>query len=159
MSRLHAAKAVTHESRYARVERLLGKKPMHIETPIDLHKRIVEGFPRSTMIELVEGFRVVLLKESFKALNVSSRTWQRIKSETDKKLSPLDADQSARVWNLAEVLAKAEEVMGSREDAEQWLASPAIGLDSMRPIDLMETPQGAELVKTLLEQMAYGVYA
>lgn len=68
-------------------------------------------------------------------------------------------DQSARVWNLAEVLAKADEVLGSREDAEHWLAAPAIGLDARRPIDLMDTPQGAELVKTLLDRMAHGVYA
>jgi putative toxin-antitoxin system antitoxin component (TIGR02293 family) len=57
------------------------------------------------------------------------------------------------------VLTKATEVLGGKEEAEQWLAAPAIGLDSRRPIDLMATPQGAEMVKTLLDQMAYGVYA
>lgn len=60
---------------------------------------------------------------------------------------------------MAEILAKAEQVLGTREEAEQWLSRPALGLDSRRPIDLMATAQGAELVKTLLEQMEYGVYA
>ncbi len=59
---------------------------------------------------------------------------------------------------MAEILAKAEEVLGSREEAEHWLARPALGLDSRRPTDLMASPQGADLVKTLLEQMEYGVY-
>ena len=58
-----------------------------------------------------------------------------------------------------EVLSKAEDVLGSRADAEQWLAARAIGLNSRRPIELLATPQGAELVKTLLDQMAHGVYA
>lgn len=142
---------------YARVQRALGTKPMRINSPIELHERIVEGFPRHTMVYLVEGFSVLKHDESFKALNVSSRTWHRIKAE--QKAAPLDANQSARVWSLAEVLTKATEVLGGKEEAEQWLAAPAIGLDSRRPIDLMATPQGAEMVRTLLDQMAYGVYA
>jgi uncharacterized protein (DUF2384 family) len=34
-----------------------------------------------------------------------------------------------------------------------------MGLDSRKPIDLMASQQGAELVKTLLARMAHGVYA
>ena len=56
-------------------------------------------------------------------------------------------------------LAGGGQVAGrSRDDAERWLDSPAIGLNSRRPIELMASPQGAELVRTLLDQMAYGVY-
>lgn len=140
---------------FAAVERVLGKR-LKLHSRIDVHERIEEGFPRVVMIHLVDGFSFLKLDESFRALNVSARTWHRIKAEPSARL---DKDQSSRVWNLAEVLAKAEEVLGSREDAEQWLAAPAIGLNSRRPIDLMGTPQGAELVKTLLDQMAHGVYA
>jgi putative toxin-antitoxin system antitoxin component (TIGR02293 family) len=137
------------------VERVLGRK-LRLSSPIDVHERIEEGFPRTLMIHLVDGLSILKPDESLHALNVSARTWHRIKADPGARL---DKDQSSRVWNLAEVLAKAEEVLGSREDAEQWLASPAIGLNSHRPIDLMGTPQGAELVKTLLDQMAHGVYA
>jgi len=143
---------------YARVERLLGPKSLRIRNPIELHERIEEGFPRWTMVHLLDGLISLRLQESFKALNVSPRTWHRIKAGKNRS-QPLDADQSARVWNLAEVLTKAVEVFGDRKDAEQWLAAPAIGLNSRRSIDLLATPQGAELVKTLLDQMAYGVYA
>lgn len=131
---------------------------MHIETPIDLHEKIVRGFPSRTMVNLVNGFRIIKLDEGFRALNISSRTWHRIKAN-GKQGAALDADQSSRVWNLAEVFSKATEVFGSRDDAERWLDSPAIGLNSRRPIALMVSPQGAELVKTLLDQMAAGVYA
>ncbi|AUB82283.1 antitoxin Xre/MbcA/ParS toxin-binding domain-containing protein [Candidatus Thiodictyon syntrophicum] len=60
---------------------------------------------------------------------------------------------------LASVTAQAIDTLGSREDAERWLASAAIGLDRYRPIDLLQTSEGTELVKTLLTRMDYGVYA
>ena len=142
---------------YARVERLLGPELLHIENPIELHERIAAGLPRRTMVYLIDGMTILTLAEIFGALNMSSRTWHRIKADKLRS-APLNADQSARVWNLAEVLAMAEEVVGSREDAEAWLATRAIGLNSRRPIDLLATPQGAELVKTLLERIAHGVY-
>jgi putative toxin-antitoxin system antitoxin component (TIGR02293 family) len=60
---------------------------------------------------------------------------------------------------FAEVLAKATAVFGSREEAEQWLERPAIGLDQRRPIDLLATPAGAKIVKDFLTRMKFGVYA
>lgn len=147
----------TQPTLFARVEHVLGAQPLHIANQIDLHERIAEGLPRQTMVHLVEGLQLLRTDEGLKALNVSARTWHRIKAE--QQGAALDANQSARVWSLAEVLAKAEEVLGDREDAERWMATPAIGLNSRRPIDLMATPPGAELVKTLLDQMAHGVYA
>lgn len=144
---------------YVRIERVLGETDLHIETPIDLHERIASGLPRQTAVHLLNGLSTLKLDEGVRALGLSMRTWHRIKSDTREDASQrLDADQSARVWNLAEVLTKAEEVFGTREAAEQWMGRPAIGLDSRRPIELMTTAQGAELVKTLLDQMEYGVY-
>ena len=147
----------TETSMYARVEQILGTKALRIQGPIDLHERIVKGLPQRTMVTLVKGFRLIKQEESFRALNLSSRTWHRIKADKQQSL-PMNSDQSARVWNMAEVLSKAEDVFGGRNEAEQWLSAPATGLNSRRPIELMASPQGAELVKTFLDQMAYGVY-
>jgi uncharacterized protein (DUF2384 family) len=48
-----------------------------------------------------------------------------------------------------------------RKDApsKQWLGRPAIGLDQRRPIDLLGTPAGVELVEDYLQRLEYGVYA
>lgn len=59
---------------------------------------------------------------------------------------------------FAEILAKATELFGSRQEAEHWLERPAIGLNRHRPIDLLATPAGAELVKTFLAQIEFCVY-
>ncbi|TIX82762.1 MAG: DUF2384 domain-containing protein, partial [Mesorhizobium sp.] len=60
---------------------------------------------------------------------------------------------------FAEILSKATDVFGSQAEAEQWLERPAIGLDQRRPIDLLATPAGVELVEDYLERLEYGVYA
>lgn len=147
------------EDPFARVIDVLGARSVRIGSPIELHEWIAEGLPRVLAVNLVSNLHDIKFDESLRALNMSARTWHRLKATPSELNKRLDIDQSARVWSLAEILAKAQEVLGSREEAEQWLSRPAIGLDSRRPIDLMATPQGTELVKTLLEQMEHGVYA
>ncbi len=143
---------------FSRAAELLGFKP-RIQSSIELHEQIMEGLPRSTAVYLAASLHEIKPDETMRVLNISQRTWHRIKAETTERSKPLDVDQSSRLWSMAEILAMAEDVLGSREEAEQWLVRQAIGLDARRPIDLMATPQGAELVKTLLTRMEYGVYA
>jgi putative toxin-antitoxin system antitoxin component (TIGR02293 family) len=144
---------------YAPAAAVLGADELEIDSQIGLHEQIARGLPRSTIVHLLAELQHISQEEALRALNISPRTFHRIKADSSAHAEPLDVDQSARAWSLAEVLAKAGEVLGSRDDAEQWMVRPAIGLEARRPIDLMATPQGAELVKTLLERMAHGVYA
>lgn len=48
---------------------------------------------------------------------------------------------ASMTWLFAETLAKATDVFGTQERAEEWLAKPAMGLDRRRPIDLLQTVQ------------------
>ncbi|WP_347339962.1 antitoxin Xre/MbcA/ParS toxin-binding domain-containing protein [Afipia massiliensis] len=59
---------------------------------------------------------------------------------------------------FAEILAAATSVFGSKEAAERWLEQPAIGLNQRRPIDLLATPAGVELVEDLLVRLQHGVH-
>jgi putative toxin-antitoxin system antitoxin component (TIGR02293 family) len=59
---------------------------------------------------------------------------------------------------FAEILSRATTLFGSQATAEQWLEQPATGLDQRRPIDLMTTPTGLELVDDYLGRIEYGVY-
>ncbi|MEY9142105.1 antitoxin Xre/MbcA/ParS toxin-binding domain-containing protein [Bradyrhizobium elkanii] len=56
------------------------------------------------------------------------------------------------------ILKKAAEIFGSQEEATRWLATPAMGLDQQRPVDLIETREGAELVETFLGRIEFGAY-
>ncbi|MGY4177645.1 putative toxin-antitoxin system antitoxin component (TIGR02293 family) [Bradyrhizobium sp. USDA 4518] len=128
-----------------------------ITSPLDAHELLVNGLPGSALDHLVDGLLVIHKTDSLvKAVGMSLRTFQRRKDAPDK---PLSQEQSGRTWKFAEILAKATDVFGSQEEAEQWLERPAIGLDQRRPIDLLATPAGIELVEQYLTRLAYGVYA
>jgi len=49
-------------------------------------------------------------------------------------------------------------VFGDQAAAENWLAKPAMALDERRPVDLLSSPAGVEMVEQLLGRLEYGVY-
>ena len=57
-----------------------------------------------------------------------------------------------------EIVEKATEVFGSRDEALRWLNRPAMALDKRAPMSMMETYEGRLHVKTLLTQLEYCVY-
>ncbi|PPQ34366.1 antitoxin Xre/MbcA/ParS toxin-binding domain-containing protein [Rhodopila globiformis] len=65
---------------------------------------------------------------------------------------------SSRRRDVSKILAMASAVLGSRQEAEQWLLRPATGLNQQRPIDLLATSRGIEIVGDFLGRLKYGVY-
>lgn len=127
-------------------------------TPLDVHHLIVKGFSNKTLNRLVS--HVPLIQDADlmeRALGIGIRTYQRRKKASHE--AALTADQSGRLWNFAEVLAKASRVFGSQKEAEDWLNRPAMGLDRQKPIDLLTTPAGVGLVTDHLERLEHGVYS
>ncbi len=128
-----------------------------VQSPIDAHEMLLRGLPGQALIHLIDSFVVLHRTASLeKAVGISLRTFQRRKDMPGKPLSP---EQSGRTWKFAEILAWATTVLGSQEEAEQWLERPAIGLDQRRPIDLLATPAGVRLVEEFLRRVEHGVYA
>ena len=125
-------------------------------TPIDAHEMLLRGLPGKALRHLIDSLSVLQKTASLeKAVGMSLRTFQR---RQDAPTRPLSAEQSGRTWKFAEILARAIAVFGSQEAAEHWLERPAMGLDQHRPIDLLATPAGVELVETFLDRLRYGVY-
>jgi putative toxin-antitoxin system antitoxin component (TIGR02293 family) len=127
-----------------------------LKGPLDAHELLLRGLPGAALSYLVDS--LVLLHDPVsleKAIGISLRTFQRRKADPSKRLS---LEQSGRAWKFAEILARATAVLGSRTEAEQWLERPAIGLDQRRPIDLLATTAGVEIVENHLERIEYGVY-
>ncbi|MET3581546.1 putative toxin-antitoxin system antitoxin component (TIGR02293 family) [Mesorhizobium robiniae] len=143
-----------------RVARLLGGTRIlsrHLRSALDAHELLIHGLPGSALDHLLEQLVFIQKTDSLeKAVGMSLRTYQRRKDAPSK---PLNQDQSGRTWKFAEILSKATDVFGSQAEAEQWLERPAIGLDQRRPIDLLATPAGVELVEDYLKRLEYGVYA
>jgi putative toxin-antitoxin system antitoxin component (TIGR02293 family) len=151
--------STTETMELERVANLLGG-PRILRHPIrnslDAHEILLRGLPGKALSHLIDSLVVLKMPASLeKAVGMSLRTFQR---RRDAPAKPLNKEQSSRTWKFAEILAKATEVLGSQEEAEQWLERPAIGLNRRRPIDLLETPAGVELVEDYLRQLEYGVY-
>lgn len=134
--------------------RLLSRR---VTSRLDAHELLLRGLPPSALDHLVRQLVFIQKTDSLeKAVGMSLRTYQRRK---DAPAKPLSQEQSGRAWKFAEILSRATDVLGSQAEAEQWLERPAIGLDQRRPIDLLATPAGVELVEDYLTRLEYGVYA
>ncbi|KAF5881232.1 MULTISPECIES: DUF2384 domain-containing protein [Rhizobium] len=143
-----------------KIEALLGGSRIlsrSLTNALDAHELLLHGLPATALDHLVGTLVVLGKNESLeKAVGMSLRTWQRRKDTPSK---PLSQEQSGRAWKFAEILTKATDIFGSQAEAEQWLERPAVGLEQRRPIDLLGTPAGVELVEDHLDRMEYGVYA
>jgi len=106
-------------------------------------------------VHIVDQLSALSADEIADVVGISGRTLRRQKEQPDK---PMPADLASKTWLFAETLAQASDVFGGREAAERWMAKPAMGLDGARPIDLLRTLQGAELVTEFLGRLAHGVY-
>ncbi len=150
--------AFSDSSFYERVVDILGVDhhgDHSVDTLLDVHALVGRGLPRESLAIFIAGFDRIKPVDLYAALGISGRTVQRHAASTNKSLS---ADNSGRLWDLAEVKALATSVFGGQPEAEQWLDRPALALNGSRPIELMKTIQGSKAVKDLLARIEHGVY-
>ena len=126
------------------------------QNSLEAHEMLSQGLPAKALTYLVRSLVLLTWDSAFeRALGVSQRTYQRHMAAAAKTL---DSEQTSRTWKFAEILAKATAIFGSQQEAEQWLERPATGLNQRRPIDLLSTPAGVELVEDFLVRLEYGTY-
>jgi putative toxin-antitoxin system antitoxin component (TIGR02293 family) len=118
-----------------------------------LHDYVVKGVKTTQLRAMVEKFTVLDKAKIYDVLGVSERTMQR------RSGGVLDSVVSAAAVELATITEQAADVLGSMEEAEKWLSRPAVAFQGRRPIDLLGTRQGADVVRNHLIRMDYGVYA
>jgi putative toxin-antitoxin system antitoxin component (TIGR02293 family) len=76
-----------------------------------------------------------------------------------RKLGRLTAGQSDRLLRVVRILALAEETFVNRDKAHAWLRRPTQPLADERPLDLLDTEEGARAVESLLGRIAHGIAA
>lgn len=127
-----------------------------LRTRSDIHQALLGGVPYASLLYFIANLKVLTEDDLVAVLGISARTLRRHR-DTPKK--PMPADLASRAWLFAETLARACDVFGGQEEAERWMSAPAIGLDGQRPVNLLRTLQGAELVNDFLGRLEYGVYS
>lgn len=129
-----------------------------VRSQLEAHDLLEKGIPAKALNHLVG--QVAILRSSHhgaleKAVGISLRTYQRTKSRPTKPLSP---EQSGKAWKFAELFARVVSIFGSKKEAEAWFERPAMALQQRKPIDMLSTPAGLELVEEHLTRLEYGVY-
>jgi putative toxin-antitoxin system antitoxin component (TIGR02293 family) len=154
----HMANAARRSSLPRETAELLGgSRILHgeVSSQEEAHELVLKGLPAGAMAGLVASLESLGFRSVLSALGVSERSFARRKASPRTRLP---SDESGRLWQFAGVVAQATRVFGSKEDAEAWLERPAPSLGNQRPIDLLRTPPGVELVKQVLTRIEYGVY-
>jgi putative toxin-antitoxin system antitoxin component (TIGR02293 family) len=131
-------------------EPVLGRK---ISGPRDLIEMVRAGLPHSALESLVHtlGLPADALTAS---LALPKRTLAR-----RKKQAKLNMQESDRLLRLAQVAARAVEVLGSSAKASAWLQKPNRALGHVPPLEQMDTDVGAHMVKELLGRIEHGVFS
>jgi putative toxin-antitoxin system antitoxin component (TIGR02293 family) len=110
------------------------------------------GLP-SEVAEFLAGRLGISLGELCNFLHVSPKTLTRYRG---KVLNPSISD---RILTVARVYARCKDVFQTDENCLVWLKSQIMALGDARPIDLLDTNAGADMVMTALGRIEHGVYS
>lgn len=119
-------------------------------------------------IEQLTGVRFPLTYGSVEALKARGFTSEELyaivaprrtlarRKENDERLTVAESD---RVLRLERIAQQADRVFGNHEKAQLWLRSEITALDGARPIDLLASETGANVVFEELVRIDYGIFA
>lgn len=132
---------------------LLGGSPHEVREAGQWHEQILQGLPFEA-VERVKARASLTDAEMSRLLGIGEATLRRARASA----SPLDSTTSDRLYRLSKVIAIAEEVLETRDNAMSWLRRPQPGLAGQVPLERLITQAGADEVEALLRRIDYGVY-
>lgn len=144
------------ENKFSRITSVLGGSTqigLTIQNDFDLIEITRKGLPKSVVTSLSKILGISMEKMS-DLLHVSHRTIQR-KSSTDL----LNVYSTEQVLEIAEVISKGIDVLGTLEAFTTWLHSDLRHLNYEKPINFLDTSFGTNMVLNTLGRIEYGVYS
>jgi putative toxin-antitoxin system antitoxin component (TIGR02293 family) len=128
--------------------RLLGVEPMQ---RIDLVRK---GLPASA-VQAAADYLAMSKKDLLSAIRIPVSTLT-LRTRGRKPLSPEESDKLIR---LAEAVKRAIVVFGDEAEGKAWLNDPISSLGDRRPVDLLDTQDGFDLVMRTLGRIQFGAPA
>ena len=138
-------------------EKELGQK---IQNPIDFDALIKKGIPSRVMYHVKKKFNLtdevlaLIIGASLRTIARRRKAAEIRHTASMERLSPVESD---RLYRFARIIALAEDVFESKEDALEWLNSAQHGLGGAVPFKMLQTDAGAREVEELLIRIEYGV--
>lgn len=129
--------------------------PLADDDPVRLVRALEAGLPARALTRFK---RATGLADADLAglLRIGGRTLSRVKGSSARRLPP---ELSERLYALAAVYAEAEEVLGDRTTALEWLGTPQFGLGGAAPRELLASEFGRQQVSALLRRIEHGLLA
>ena len=124
-----------------------------VHTEHELIPLLRQGLPFVALERIMEAF-ALSREEIADVLDLPARTLTR-----RKQSQRLAAAESDRLYRFSRVLAHAEDVLGSRVKATQWLHRPNRALNGAIPLALLDTDIGATQVDDVLGRLEHGVFS
>ncbi|NNE47537.1 MAG: DUF2384 domain-containing protein [Rhodothermales bacterium] len=158
LSRRPAANAGTTKGKQSRTaptprKRTATRRPIRYRELGDWEAaaRIDDGFETGRLDDIRTSLDLTV-RELSVVLQMSPRTLNRRKSQD--RLPP---DESERVYRILKLIELATDVLGSEDDARDWMKEANFALAERTPLDLAKSEPGAAIVERLLEQIRHGV--
>jgi putative toxin-antitoxin system antitoxin component (TIGR02293 family) len=136
-----------------RLTNLLAEESRGVRETRHWHERILEGLTFAA-VERVKARLALTDTELARLLGVGEATLRRARASQ----SVLDSSTSNRLYRLSKIVALAEEILETPDNATSWLRRPQPALGGEVPLVLLTTEAGADEVETLLRRIDYGVY-
>ncbi|HYV43311.1 MAG TPA: antitoxin Xre-like helix-turn-helix domain-containing protein [Myxococcaceae bacterium] len=130
--------------------KVLGTIPQDPLAAVELVRR---GLPPRTL-ESLKTKLGTSLDDLAETLNLPKRTLERRLSAPDARLND---KESERVYRLARIVARAEEVFGDLTKAFRWLGKENRALGGAKPLGLLDTDVGTTAVEDVLTRIEEGV--
>ncbi len=133
-----------------------GARPLGLKLPTaqrSVQPRVRNGL-KFAALEALQSRYQIPLSQLQSLLDISDRTLARRREQ-----KWLNKGESDRLYRIARLGARAEEVFGSIAATERWLKEPQPTLGSETPLALLDTDEGAQIVGDLLGRIEHGVYS
>ncbi len=114
-------------------------------------KMIREGLPPAVIGRLSEQLDMSTTR-TLRVVNLSKQTFAR-----RQRAGKLTAEESDRVWRVADLVARANELLGDESSAAEWLRTPAPALEGETPLERASTEVGARDVEDLIGRLEHGI--
>ena len=136
------------------IEELLGGAAVvghSVKTGMDLYELSRIGLPKKSLTSLARNLNLSMRSMSA-LLNITERTIQR---KDDLEL--LDVSTSEQLLQIAEVYSRGAEVFGSSRNFHDWMGSENKALGNKKPLELLPSRYGAQMILDTLGRIENGI--
>lgn len=121
--------------------------------PLQVIELVRKGIPRSAF-DVFSNKSSLSRSRISSIIHISDRSIQRRKK--DQRLS---VNSSEKLVELARLFALGEEVFENLDLFKKWIEAPSIALGGYKPIDMLDTSLGFDMVRAELLRIEHGVYS